>query len=210
MVLVSKVANMRSRPGSTVQSGMGKRTTRLRLPAAVTARSSASGPGAPARSIAFTSWWAASQGAISATSPVSTFTTPAGTWAAASASANATESSGWRSLATSTAVLPLTITGAITLTRPSSALSGGASTAVTPTGSGSETVPNGPATGLTVPRTWVILSAQPAYQIQRSTAASTSAWAASGVLPAARQTWVANWARWSSSTSATWYSAWPR
>ena len=72
-------------------------------------------------------------------------------------------------------MLPLTIAGASTLTRPSRALSCGASTAVTPTGSGSDTVPNGPATGLTVPRTWVILSAQPAYQVQRSTAASTSA-----------------------------------
>ncbi len=50
--------------------------------------------GAPARSIAFTSWWAASQGEISATSPVSTFTTPAGNSAAASASAKATAGSG--------------------------------------------------------------------------------------------------------------------
>ena len=90
------------------------------------------------------------------------------------ASAKATAISGKRSLAASTAVLPLTIAGASTLTSPSSGLRGGASTAVTPTGSGSETVPNGPATGLTVPRTWVILSAQPAYQVHRSTAASTS------------------------------------
>jgi len=81
------------------------------------------------------------------------FTTPAGNSAAARASAKPTASKGKRSLATSTAVLPLTITGASTLTRPSRALSWGASTAVTPTGSGSEMVPNGPATGLTVPRT---------------------------------------------------------
>ena len=100
-------------------------------------------------------------------------------------------------------MFPLTITGASTLTRPSSALSGGASTAVTPTGSGSETVPNGPATGLTVPRTWVILSAQPAYQVHRSTAASTSAPAASADPPPARLSWAANASRYAVMTSAT-------
>src|SRR5882672_7299407 len=108
----------------------------------------------------------------------------------------------------STAVFPLTITGASTLTRPSSALSGGASTAVTPTGSGSETVPNGPATGLRVPRTWVILSAQPAYQVHRSTAASTSAAAAAAAAasagpPPALLTWAANASRYAAMTSAT-------
>src|ERR1700685_491051 len=135
-VLLSSVANIRSRPGSAVQSASGSRTTRLSVPAAATARSSASAPGAPARSIAFTSWCAASHGATSATSPVSTFTTPSGSRAAAQTSARPSAGSGYRSLATTTAVLPPAIAGARTLTSPSSGLSCGASTATTPAGSG--------------------------------------------------------------------------
>src|SRR5580698_6967493 len=174
-VLLSSVANIRSRPGSAVQSAPGSRTTRLSVPAAATARSSASAPGAPARSIAFTSWCAASQGATSATSPVSTFTTPSGSRAAAHTSARPRAASGYRSLATTTDVFPPAIAGASTLTSPSSGLSWGASTATTPAGSGTVMLTYGPATALAPPRTWAILSVQPVYQSQRSTAASTSA-----------------------------------
>ncbi len=71
-------------------------------------------------------------------------------------------------------MLPVTIAGAITLTRPSSAGRSGATTATTPVGSGAEMLKYGPATGLAPPYTWASLSAQPAYQTQRSTAASTS------------------------------------
>ena len=62
------------------------------------------------------------------------------------------------------AVLPVTITGATTQTRPSRTTPAGASTATTPVGSGVERLKNGPATGLALPTTWVTLSAQPAYQ----------------------------------------------
>src|SRR5690606_30949407 len=77
--------------------------------------------------------------------------------------------------ATTTAVLPVAITGAITETRPRNDDSWGARTATTPMGSGVERLKNGPATGLPPPTTWAILSVQPAYQTQRSTAASTCA-----------------------------------
>ena len=137
-VFVSRKPNIRSRPGSAAQSAAGRRTTRLRFSAAATARSSASAPGAPARSIAFTSMCEASHGPTSATRPVSTFTTPPGTSEVASTSARVTAASGYLSLATTTVVLPLTIAGAITDTSPSRAESCGASTATTPVGSGSE------------------------------------------------------------------------
>ncbi len=89
-----------------LQSAFGEADHALEVPAAATARSSASAPGAPARSIAFTSWWAASQGAISATSPVSTFTTPPAAARRPEPRRRPTASSGYRSLATTTAVLP--------------------------------------------------------------------------------------------------------
>ena len=100
-------------------------------------------------------------------------------------------------------MLPLTIAGAMTDTSPSSGLSCGARTATTPVGSGTEKLKYGPATGLAPPRTWAILSDQPAYQTQRSTAASTSASAAVCDSPVARRTSSANCARRPSSTSAT-------
>src|ERR1044071_5581645 len=71
-----------------------------------------------------------------------------------------------------TTVLPVTIAGAMTLTRPSS--DAGATTPTTPVGSGAEMLKNGPATGLAPPVTWAILSDHPAYQTRRSTAASAS------------------------------------
>ena len=69
-------------------------------------------------------------------------------------------------------MLPVAITGATTLTRPSSGPCG-ATTAITPDGSGAEWLKYGPATGFAPPTTWAILSAQPAYQTSRSIAAST-------------------------------------
>ncbi len=69
-------------------------------------------------------------------------------------------------------MFPVTIAGATTLTRPSRPA--GATTPITPVGSGEEMLKYGPATGLALPVTWAILSDQPAYQTRRSIAASTS------------------------------------
>src|SRR5262249_29878749 len=102
---------------------------------------------------------------------------------------------------TRTAVLPVTITGASTDTSPSSGPSG-AMIATTPDGSGVEKLKNGPETGFADPVTCANLSAHPAYQTQRSTAASTSAPAAALVRPVARSSSV-NWSRRPSSISAT-------
>ena len=71
-------------------------------------------------------------------------TTPPGTSEVASTSANVTAGSGRSYDETTTAVLPVTITGATTLTSPSSEDSCGASTATTPVGSGVERLKNGP------------------------------------------------------------------
>ena len=101
------------------------------------------------------------------------FTTPPGTSEVASTSASVTAGSGAGSLATTTAVLPVAITGASTLTRPSRPDSGGARTATTPVGSGTLKLKYGPATGLAAPATWATLSGQPAYQTHRSIASAT-------------------------------------
>ena len=95
------------------------------------------------------------------------------------------------------------ITGATTPTSPSSEDSCGASTATTPVGSGVERLKNGPATGLALPTTWVSLSAQPAYQTSRSTAASSAAAACGDGQPLATTTSAStNCGRRSSITSA--------
>src|SRR3954469_21099008 len=112
-------------------------------------------------------------------------TTPPGRSEVASTSPSVMAGSGDGSAATSTAVLPVTITGASTDTRPSNGPSG-ATTPMTPVGSGVEKLKNGPETGLADPVTCATLSAHPAYQTQRSTAASTSARAAVLLRPAAR------------------------
>src|SRR4029078_12115434 len=90
--------------------------------------------------------------------PVSTFTTPPGTSEVASTSANVTAGRGRSGDALPPTVLPVTITGATTLTRPSRLDSAGDTTATTPVGSGVERLKNGPATGLALPTTWVSLS----------------------------------------------------
>src|SRR3954451_5154453 len=114
----------------------------------------------------------ASQGAISATDPVRTFTTPPGRSLVAITSPSVIAVNGCGSLATTTQVFPGTMTGATTLTRPSNGPVG-ATIATTPVGSGAEWLKYGPATALALPVTCAILSAQPAYQTSRSTAAST-------------------------------------
>jgi len=148
----------------------------------------------PVRSSALTSMCPASHGAVSAGRPVSRFTTPPGRSEVASTSARVIAGSGWSSAASTTTVLPVTMTGATTETRPSRAESAGATTPTTPVGSGVERLKNGPATGFAPPCTWAILSAQPAYQTQRSIAASTSA---------AGTPRPTNWSRRPSSISAT-------
>ena len=94
------------------------------------------------------------------------------------------------------------ITGATTETRPSSDDSCGASTATTPVGSGVDRLKNGPATGLALPTTWVSLSAQPAYQTSRSTAASSADDACRAVSPSEEERASTNCGRRSSITSA--------
>src|SRR5690349_23323825 len=98
----------------------------------------------------------ASQGAISATEPLSTFTTPPGRSLVAITSPRVIAVSGCGSLATTTQVLPVVITGATTLTSPRSGPFG-ATTAMTPDGSGAEWLKYGPATGLAPPTTCATL-----------------------------------------------------
>src|SRR5262249_41002185 len=144
--------------GSSLQSGSaaGARRTRLRFSAAATSSSAASSaePASPHRSMALTSMWDASHGPTVSAEPVSRFTTPPRTSEVASTSENVTAGSGRSYDDTTTQVLPETITGATTETRPSSEDSCGASTATTPVGSGVDRLKNGPATGFALPTTW--------------------------------------------------------
>lgn len=104
-----------------------------------------------------------------------------------------------------TTVLPVAMTGAITEIRPRKDESWGARTATTPVGSGVERLRYGPATGFAPPTTWPILSVQPAYQTQRSIAASTTADALDLERPSASETSRTNCSRRPSSISATRY-----
>ncbi len=151
--------------------------------------------------------WDDSHGASSAALPVSRFTTPPGRSEVASTSARVMDGSGASSDATTTQVLPVTITGAITETRPRSGLDG-AITATTPVGSGVDRLKYGPATGLAEPETEAILSAQPAYQTQRSIVASSSAVAVPLGIPAALSS-ATNCCRRPSSISAIRYMICP-
>src|SRR5216683_4152071 len=191
-VLVSRKASRRAGPGAAAQSS-SLANTRLTFPAASRSRSARSAPGTPVRSIAFTSMCAASTGASSAVRPVSTLTTPAGTSDVASTSDMMTAGSDPDPLATTTAVLPVAITGASTLTRPSRPASAGATTATTPVGSGTLKLKYGPATGFADPATWATLSGQPAYQTQRSTAAATARSASGRARPSPMTMSPANW-----------------
>src|SRR5256714_5939142 len=200
---------MRSIPGSAVQSvGPAGRRIRFGFAAGWRSRAGASrGSGTPVGSRPLTARGPASNGASSGVRPVSRLTTPAGRSEVASTSVRVTAGSGRSGAARTTAVLPVTITGASTLTRPSRLESGGATMPTTPAGSGEERLKNGPATGLAAPITWAILSAQPAYQTHRSIAASTVDGASPGSLAATSST---NWARRPSSSSAIRYRIWPR
>ena len=130
-------------------------------------------------------------------------TTPPGTSEVASTSESVIAGSGRSAEVATTHVLPVTITGATTLTRPSSEDCCGATMPTTPVGSGTEKLKYGAATGLVPPTTWAILSAQPAYQTSRSTARSTAASACRLSIPSPACTSSTNWARRPSRTSAT-------
>jgi hypothetical protein len=101
-----------------------------------------------------------------------------------------------------TAALPLTITGASRLTRPSSDESSGATMPTTPVGSGTLKLKYEPATGFTVPMSCGYLSAQPAYQTHRSIAASTVRAARARESPSVAMTSATNWSRLPSISSA--------
>src|SRR5689334_11063498 len=135
--------------GSTAASVEGAspagRTTRVKEGAAADSsapQSSAAGaPGggaAPARSSARTASCDASQGATSAVDPVSTFTTPPGRSDVAGTSESVIAGNGRSCDASTTHVLPDTMTGATTDTSPSSDDACGARTATTPVGSGTD------------------------------------------------------------------------
>src|SRR5690606_27545242 len=126
-----------------------------------------------------------------------------GTSDVASTSDSVIAASGRSSLLTTTAALPVTSTGASTLTRPSSEDRCGASTATTPVGSGTDRLKEGPATGLALPATCATLSVHPAYQTHRSTAADTTSSAFAVDSPSPAATCSTNCARRSSSSSAT-------
>ena len=160
-------------------------------------------PAKPVRSIPFTSMCEASVGAVLASLPVRMLTTPPGTSEVASTSENVTAGSGRSYELSTTAVLPVTTTGATTETRPSRLDCCGATTATTPVGSGVERLKNGPATGLALPVTWVILSAQPAYQTSRSMLRSSTLPAWVGVRPSDWRSASTNCGRRSSMISAT-------
>src|SRR5258708_92384 len=109
-------------------------------------------------------------GTSSSLRPVSTLTTPPGTSDVATTSVRVIAASGRVSEAMTTTALPATSGGARREMRPSSDDCSGATSPTTPVGSGMVKLKYGAATGLAEPRTWLILSAQPAYQTQRSIA----------------------------------------
>ena len=68
----------------------------------------------------------------------------------------------------------------------------------------------GAPTGFADPRTCAILSAQPAYQTQRSIERPTAVRAAATGMPSAAATSAVNWSKRPSISSATRYRIWPR
>src|SRR5439155_18683945 len=136
--------------------------------------------------------------------------TPPGTSLVASTSVSVTAGSGRDSDAMTTTAFPTTTGGASRETRPSSDDVSGATMPTTPVGSGIVKLKYGAATGFDEPSTWAILSAQPAYQTQRSIARSTTVRAFPSRRPSAAPTSATNWSRRPSISSATRYSTWPR
>src|SRR5262245_1634725 len=138
------------------------------------------------------------------------FMTPPGTSLVARTSESVTAGSGRVSDVSTTTALPATTGGASRETSPSSDDVSGATIPTTPEGSGMVKLKYGAATGFDDPRTWAILSAQPAYQTQRSIARSTTVSARAVRSPSAAETSATNWSRRPSISSATRYRTWPR
>src|SRR5258706_4354579 len=200
---------LRGPPFDKNQSGStdGARRTRLVLSAAAISRRRASSRSVtPQRSMPFTSRCSLSGTDSSSVKPVRTFTTPPGTSDVDNTSPNVTAGRGAFSDATTTHVLPLTITGATTLTSPRSDDVCGANTATTPMGSGTLKLKYGPATGVDAPSIMVSLSLHPANHTQRSIAASTIVDATRAVRPSPVATSFTNCSRRPSMISATRYS----
>src|SRR5258705_8531523 len=137
-------------------------------------------------------------------------TTPPGTSDVARTSLSVIAGSGRVWEVRITTALPATSAGATRETRPSSDEVSGATIPTTPVGSGIVKLKYGAATGFDEPRTWAILSAQPAYQTQRSMARSTASPALGARKPSAVATSATNWSRRPSISSATRYRTWPR
>src|SRR6266404_5315782 len=134
-------------------------------------------------------------GTSSALRPVRTLMTPPGTSEVARTSVRVTAASGRVSDAMTTTALPATSGGATRETRPSNDDGSGATTPTTPVGSGIVKLKYGAATGFAEPSTWLILSAQPAYQTQRSIARATSSRLFASRTPSACETSATNWSR---------------
>src|SRR5262245_35781667 len=173
----------------------GRRERRFKLSAATSSTSVRSSSGTPQTSIASTSTWPARTGTSSLFRPVRTLTTPPGTSLVARTSVSVTAGSGRVSDARTSAALPATSGGASRETRPSSDDVSGATTPTTPVGSGIVKLKYDAATGFDDPRTWAILSAQPAYQTQRSMARATTSRAFASRRPSAWATSATNWSR---------------
>src|SRR4051794_25357456 len=102
-----------------------------------------------------------------------------------------------------TTAFPTTSGGATRDTSPRSDDVSGATIPTTPVGSGIVKLKYGAATGFEAPRTCAILSAQPAYQTQRSIDRPTTSRATVSLTPSASQTSATNWSRRPSISSAT-------
>src|SRR4029079_12355973 len=142
----------------------GRRAIRLMSSDASVSTSVRSSGGTPHTSSESASTWAASTGTSSRFSPVSRLTTPPGTSDVASTSDSVTAGSGRVSDVSTTTALPATSGGARRHTRTRSGEHSGATSPTTPVGSGIVKLKYGAATGFEEPSTWLILSAQPAYQ----------------------------------------------
>jgi hypothetical protein len=112
--------------------------------------------------IAFTSKWLATCGASSLRLPASTFTTPGGMSLVATISQTSMQAAGCLSDATTTAVLPVRITGASSEIMASRGGWSGTTMATTPVGSGIVKLKCGELTGFTEPKTCDNLSVHPA------------------------------------------------
>jgi hypothetical protein len=164
------------------------RRTRLTVPTASVSSDVASAPSGIHRSSAAISACFARCGATSEAWPVRMFTTPPGRSLVARHSENVMAVRGSSSLASTTQTLPDTITGKIAVTSPSSDGRAGATTATTPMGSGTVKLKCGPATGFELASRLWYLSLQPANEMTRSIARSTSVTAASRSPPSER--WI--------------------